>query len=375
MDSVLALVYSSEFNESDYGQLCKVRPDYMLPFGGRYRVVDFTLSNLSNYDISNVILFAGKQVRSTLDHIGDGRSWELNRRRGGLIINPPNYDHNMGNSEIATYFEATPYFEDHNQDYVFITDPMYITKEDITDAKEKMKSEDLDVLVFSQRRVDDSGYYLNRKIINSSEDGKPVSVGRNLGVSDEFDLFAGSVMLKREVFLRVLRYAVESNYSQSFLGAIFNFPQDLKIDFYRSEKPLEIIQDIYSFYDVNLKLLDRDYFYKLFYEDGMVYTKSKDEPSTTYTSSSNVRNSLVANGAIIEGDVENSIIFRGVKIKEGAIVRNSIIFQESEIEEGAILNYVITDKYSKVDKNIKLFGNRSHPYVTAKNEVIEKRSY
>jgi len=103
MDNILALIYSSEFNPADYGELCKVRPDYMLPFASRYRIIDFTLSNLTNYDISNVILYAGNKMRSTLDHIGDGRSWELNRRRGGLTINPPNYDI-INPTEIETYF-------------------------------------------------------------------------------------------------------------------------------------------------------------------------------------------------------------------------------------------------------------------------------
>ena len=107
----------------------------------------------------------------------------------------------------------------------------------------------------------------------------------------------------------------------------------------------------------------------------MVYTKSKDEPSTSYTKDSKVKNSLVANGSIIEGEVENSIIFRGVSIKKGAVIKNSIIFQDSVIGEDSIINYVITDKGTKIGKNIKLFGNRTHPYASSKNEVLETGSY
>lgn len=374
MDSVLALVYSSEFDSGNYDELCKVRPDYMLPFGGRYRIIDFSLSNLTNYDITNIILFAGKKMRSTLDHIGNGRSWELNRRRGGLTINPPNYD--IANpSEVQTYFDTLRAIEESIAEYVFVTNPMYISKVDIGDAKEAIKSKGSDVLIFTQRTTDEDGFFLNRKIINSDENNKPVSLGTNLGLSDEFDLFAGSLLIKRELLIKVLRYAMERNTMSSLLSAIFSLPGDINIDFYRTEKHLEIVMDTYSFFEANMKLLDEDLYDQLFYQDGLVYTKSKDEPSTSYTKTSNVKNSLVANGAIIEGEIENSIIFRGVKVEKGAVIKNSVIFQDSVVGEGAILNFVITDKDTKVGNNMKLFGNRIHPFVSYKNEIMEDWSY
>lgn len=374
MDSILALVYSSEFDSGNYDELCKVRPDYMLPFGGRYRIIDFALSNLTNYDITNVILYAGRKMRSTLDHVGNGRSWELNRRRGGLTINPPNY--NIANpSEVQTYFDTIRAIEESTADYVFVTNPMYISKVDIGDARETIKSKGSDVLIFTQRTTDEDGFFLNRKIINSDENNKPISLGTNLGLSDEFDLYAGSLLIKRELLIRVLRYAMEKNTMSSLLSAIFSIPGDVNIDFYRTEKHLEIVMDTYSFFEANMKLLDEDLYDQLFYHDGLVYTKSKDEPSTSYTESSKVKNSLVANGAIIEGEVENSIIFRGVTVKKGAVIKNSVIFQDSIVGEGAILNFVVTDKATKVGNNMKLFGNRIHPFVSYKNEIMEDWSY
>lgn len=374
MDNILALVYSSEFNPANYEGLCNVRPDYMLPFGGRYRIIDFALSNLTNYDISNVILFAGNKMRSTLDHVGNGRSWELNRRRGGLSIVPPNFD-KSNSSEIFTYYDAMRAFEDSNAEYVFITNPMYINKVDISDAKERVKENDTDVLIFTKKTNDKDGYFLNHRLINSDENDLPINVGLNLGTSDRFDLFAGSILMKKEKFIKVLRFAVEMNNISSLLSAIFEYPSALSKEFYRVDNQLEIIMNANSFFDANMKLLDRENFNNLFYEDGQVYTKSKDEPSTSYTKESKVKNSLVANGSIIEGEIENSIIFRGVTIKKGAVIKNSIIFQDTIIEEDAILNFVITDKGTKVGENVKLFGNRSHPYVSNKNEVLEDRSF
>ena len=374
MERIVALVYSPDFNESNYGPLCKFRPDYMLPFGGRYRIIDFVLSNLANYDVNRVVLYAGSKLRSPLDHIGNGKSWELNRRNGGLMLNPVNPDAKHPNSEVETYYDTIKYFQDHEFDYVYIKNPMYISKPDINDAKEKMAEENLDCLIFSNKITDKDGEYLNQAIINSDDEGKPVNVGLNLGITDEIDLFLGSIMMKKDSFLRVLRHAMQNNSANSMLAAIFDYPGKLNIDFYRQEKEFEIIKDINSFYEANMKLLNKEIFDKLFYEDGLVYTKSKDEPSTSYTKNCEVKNSLIANGAIIEGEVENSIIFRGAKVGKGAIIRNSIIFQDTTIEDGAILNFVITDKGTEIGHDVRLFGNRSNPYLTNKNESLELRS-
>lgn len=374
MSKIVSLVHSSDFNELNYGQLCKVRADYMLPFGGRYRIIDFALSNLAKHDINRVILFAGNKLRSTLDHVGNGKSWELNRRSGGLMINPVGLSGKKIRSEVETYYDAIVYFLENEFDYIYIKNPMYIIKDDISDAVEKMNEEDLDCLIFSNKTLDTDGEYLNQAIINSDEEGKPTEVGINLGITDEVDLFLGSILMKKDAFLKVLRNAVQENSSSSMLSAIFAYPGDLNIDFYRQDREFEIIKDINSFYEVNMRLLNQETFDKLFYDDGLVYTKSKDEPSTSYTKDSKVRNSLIANGGIIEGEVENSIVFRGAKIGKGAIIRNSIIFQDSVIGDGAILNFVITDKGTEIGHDVRIFGNRNHPYVTGKNENLEQRS-
>lgn len=290
------------------------------------------------------------------------------------MLNPVNPDAKHPCSEVETYYDTIKYFQDHEFDYVYIKNPMYISKPDINDAKEKMEEENLDCLIFSNKTIDKNGEYLNQAIINSDTEGKPENVGVNLGITDEIDLFLGSIMMKKDSFLRVLRHSMQNNSANSMLAAIFDYPGKLNIDFYRQEKEFEIIKDINSFYEANMKLLNKEIFDKLFYEDGLVYTKSKDEPSTSYTKNCEVKNSLVANGAIIEGEVENSIIFRGAKVGKGAIIRNSIIFQDTTIEDGAILNFVITDKGTEIGHDVRLFGNRSNPYLTNKNESLELRS-
>lgn len=370
MQNILALIYSSEFVESNYDSLCKYRPDYMLPFGCRYRIIDFALSNISNYNITSAILYGSQNLRSTLDHVADGRSWELNRRSGGLMINPPVLNKFGTANELETYYNTMRYFAYNKREYVYITNPMYITKVDISDAYEKMRSNDYDCMIFSKTLKDEYGFYLNRRIINLDEDDEPISVGTNLGLQDEIELFTGSILMKKELFMDILTYSLERRNVDNVLDAIFKYPKDINKGLYRSDKSLQVIMDTLSYYEASRKILDRDYFNELFYENGLVYTKSKDEPSAEYLGNPTVKNSLVANGCIIEGEVENSIIFRGVKIKKGAVVKNSIIFQGSEVGAGSILNNVITDKETVIADHIHLFGNRMHPFLTEKGEHI-----
>lgn len=370
MQNIIALIYSSDYSQKAYHGLCDVRPDYMLPFGARYRIIDFSLSNITNYNISRVVLYTDKNLRSTLDHIADGKNWELNRRVGGLSINPPQLDRHGRASEIETYYESLKYFMHAKQEYIYITNPMYITKPDISDAYETMKLNDLDALVFYKKVNDDNGIYINQKILNISDDGKSIHAGINLGSQSEINLFAGSIMIKKDVFIKILKYSIERNMSSSFLEALFKF-NNLKVDLYESLQHLELISDLTSFYYANMRLLKKEIFDDMFKKDGLVYTKSKDEPSTTYLDGSNVSNSLIANGAVIEGQVTNSIVFRGVKIKKGAKIRNSILFQECVIEEDTILTNCIIEKKSCVSEGLVLAGSRAYPYVTRKSEIVE----
>ncbi|MDO4594845.1 MAG: glucose-1-phosphate adenylyltransferase subunit GlgD [Tissierellia bacterium] len=374
MKDLMALIYSSKYDQKAYQSLCDTRPDYMLPFGGRYRIIDFSLSNITNYNISKVLLYTDKNLRSTMDHIGDGKNWELNRRVGGLMINPPQLDRKGIASEIETYYESLKYFADAKQNYVYITNPMYITKSDISDAFEKIQKDDADALVFFKRVNDENGDRINQDIINFDENGNAINAGVNLGSSTIINLFAGSMILKKNVFINLLRFTMEKSTADNLLEALFKF-RDIKITLYESNKHLELISDLTSYYKSNMNLLDKKIFNELFYEDGMVYTKSKDEPSTIYKTGSKVENSLVANGGIIEGEVYNSIIFRGVRIRKDAVIRNSILFQESDIGESSILNNCILDKNSQTTAHVNLAGNRANPYVTKKGELIKDYDY
>ncbi len=355
-----------------FGTLCKTRPAYMLPFGGRYRLIDFTLSNLANNDLSNVVLYGGSNLRSTLDHIGNGKSWELNRRRNGLVIFPEVRSTVTGRSnEISMFFETLKFFEDSREEYVYFVDPMVIDKEDLTSSYEKMVEEDLDVLLFYVEQEDSLGKFIGEKKLIFDQSGNVIKIGTNLGTEESFPMLIRAGFMKKDIFINMVKKAVENSDAKTVLQAISNNLKDLKVGIYKEETSAELIRDLKSFYDANMKLLDQRIYNELFYDNGVVLTKSKDEPSTFYGENAKVTNSLIANGCKIEGYVENSIIFRGVEIEPGAVIKNSILFQMTKVKRDAIVVNTITDKGACIKEEVSIAGTRTAPYLVEKYFVVE----
>ncbi len=360
----------------DFGPLAYTRPDYMLPFGGRYRLIDFALSNMANYNISHVVLFAGNNVRSTLDHIGNGSDWELNRRKNGLLINPMSYDeYTKHPSAIYTYHDAIPFFKSVAHENIYIEDPMILAKPDISSAYDDFLENDYDVMILYKKEMDEQGYFNGMKKLVLDEEGRFLNIGYNLGTKTEVDMGLGRIFIKTKVFIDLVEDAIENGSADTIMKAIQNHRKRLKIGTYKIDSRTSFIYDINSYYRANMKLLDPVSYRELFNEGGMVYTKAKDEPSTLYTETAKSSNSLVANGCIIEGQVENSVIFRGVHVHKNAIVRNCILNQDAVVKEDAVCVNTITDKNAVIGKGVTIAGAINNPYVVAKGQEIRNSDF
>lgn len=361
----------------NFGNLVSNRPDYMLPFGCRYRVIDFSLSNMANYNLSDVMLYAGHNIRSTLDHVGDGSNWEMNRRDRGLVINPIAYlEGSTRVSEIESYFKSLDYYEYSKQEHIYIENPMIIAKVDLKKSYDEFIEKDYDVMFLYKEVHDEMGYYNGlRNLILDPETGAFKNVGYYLGTDPDVNLLIGRLFIKKKVFLHIIKHSIENGAANTLLQGILNHKNRLKIGALKVDCEIEPIFDVYSYYRANMHLLQPKIYDEIFYQGGMVYTKSKNEPSTIYRDTAKPMRSLVANGCIIAGQVENSIIFRGVKIGKNAIVRNCIINQGSVIKDNAVCVNVITDKYAVIDEGITLAGAMTHPLLIRKNEVIENKNY
>lgn len=376
MDNCMGII---DFNniEDNFGTLCKNRPAAMLPFGGRYRLVDFFLSNMVDHEINTIGVFTGTKIRSVMDHMGSGKPWDLNRRFNGLFIFPPLYDEekNGGFGDLKQFYNNDAFFERSGEDNVFISNTSMLLKIDMNRAYRHFLETDADVTMIYKRVKDPNGRYINCEKIRMDKDGKLLSVGTNLGTEEEFDLFVGSLFIKKEVYRKMVFDAVEEGSVRYLRDAIFGSIQKYRFNCFEHTGHIESIRNVKNYFDANMNLLDPDIYSELFYKYGIVYTKNQDEPSTFHKEHAVVKNSIIANGCIVDGSVQNSVIFRGVTIGKNAIVKNSIIMQKTVIGENAVVVNAILDKFVTVKDGVEIIGNHTVPYVVEKDAVIGKEEF
>lgn len=373
MENCLGIISVGD-GESNFGTLCINRPVYMLPFGGRYRLVDFTISNMVNHEIKTVAVYTGEKIRSTMDHLGNGKPWDLNRRFNGLFLFPPVHKGNAGDKEgdISEYYSTLDFFTLAKEKYVLIVHPNFLGSVNLSDAYKYFRETDADATIFYKKQVDPWGEYINCDKIHLNKDGSLLNMGVNLATEREFNMYIGMAFMKKDIFLDIVKTSMEKGNAQYLKHALLQNKDRYKVNTYEFKGHVENIRNLKSYYDANLNLLNRDISQELFFKAGPVFTKSKDEPSTFYTESARVQNSLIANGCVIEGTVENSVIFRGVNIGKNAIVKNSIIMQKSEIEDNTIVVNSILDKYAVIEEGVRIIGSSVMPYVVEKYQRIRK---
>ncbi len=327
-----------------------------------------------NNGIKTVAIYTGEKIRSTMDHLGDGKPYNLNSRFQGLFLYPPISQENsiarLG--DIADFYSTLNFLEQTKEENVMIVASNMIFKTNMDDAYQYFTETDADITLFYSTKHDVRGDFINAEKIHLGDNGMVTNVGINLGTEVEFNMYMNSMFIKKSVLLKLVKETVEKGNAANLKEAILRNKNRFKINSFEIEGFVENIRDTYSYYKSNMSLLNRDVFNELFNKNGRVMTKTKDEPSTVYRDYPQVENSLIANGCEIEGEVENSIIFRGVKIGKNATIKNSIIMQKCEIGDNAVIVNSILDKYSKVDAGASLVGSYNQPYVLGKYDTIER---
>ena len=258
MQRCIGVILSPEVGD-EFGSLCKTRPSYMLPFGGRYRILDFALSNMANNDFSNVILYGGENMRSTLDHVGNGKSWELNRRRSGLSIFPQrSCSKNEKKNLIEIFYETIQFYEESQEDFLHFSDPMIIDKGDLSIPYENFIENDYDVMIFYAHIKDSLGKHLDERKLIFNKDGELVNIGTNLGTQEEFDMLTRVGFIKKDVFIDLVKKSIENGDASNLTEAISNNMSSLKIGIYEETGVMKYIRNLEDFYNANMSLLDRD---------------------------------------------------------------------------------------------------------------------
>ena len=370
MNNVLGVINLS-INQPLLHELTYSRATATVPFGGRYRLIDFVLSNMVNSGINNVAVLAHNSYRSIIDHLGSGKEWDLDRKHRGLFILPPNNSHAPGfNGDLQNFYGSLEYFDRSSEEFVVVSSSHMICNINYTEAVENHQRTNADITVIYKEMDDDSEDFSTLITLDFAEDGRVVRMKENQQTKKSNKVYMRMIIIRKELLIDLVKKSVHQNYYDLVRHVIIRNLNVLKVYGYEYKGYLAIINSVQNYYKYSKELLNPDVWKSLFYQPGLIYTKIKDEPPTRYANSADVTNSQVANGCIIEGTVENSILFRGVRIGKGAVVRNSILMQKCVIEEDSSLDHVILDKEVYVTRGNKLAGEEMSPTVFTKKSII-----
>ncbi|RIW35614.1 glucose-1-phosphate adenylyltransferase [Bacillus salacetis] len=306
-----------------------------VPVAGRYRLIDFILSNMVNSGIHSVAIFPKYQYRSLMDHLGSGKNWDLNRKRDGLFFFPaPAVDSaNQGMGSFNHFAHHMDYFQRSKQKYALISNCNTIFTTDFTPLLKRHMETGCDITKMNHEQ-------------------KPMDI----------------YLLETSLLIELIETRGETGYT-CMEDVVKDQSSRLSVCDYEYLGYVERIECIQSYFNASMKLLKPDRWKQLFRKEYPVLTKVKDEPPTRYQNGATVKNAIIANGCFIEGNVSTSTVFRGVRIGTGSKISNSIIMQKSQIGDNCVLEYVILDKDVKIEDNVKLAGTPQNPIVIRKGMI------
>lgn len=357
-------------NEDKIRELTRNRPLASIPIAGRYRIIDFILSNLTNAGIESIGIFSKMQSRSLMDHLSNGRPWDLNRKIDGLrFFNFTTTDPCI--DDITNFANNIEYLYKAKQEYVIFTSSYMICNIDFRDILRNHIESGYDITMVYKKVEDADKNFCGCESLNIDEEGNIISVGKNIKNKKNANIGIGIYVMKRELLIHIINECVSTGYHRKVKSYIYNSLDKLKVRSAEFKGYLACLNSLSSYYKVSMDLLDNRINKELFSRERPIYTKTNDEIPAIYSRDCEVKNSIIANGSLIEGTVENSIIFRRVKVSKGAVLKNCIILQNCIIGEDAKLYNIVTDKYVNIGKNKELRGDITIPLVVEKN-TIEK---
>lgn len=366
MNNCLGIINLDE-NESRMGELVRNRPLASVPVAARYRIIDFILSNMTNSGIECIGIFAKNKARSLMDHLTNGRPWDLHRKRDGLkVFNfgdySPSYD------DVHNFNDNIEFVKYSKKKYVLIAPSYMICNIDFKELAYRHKKEKNDVTIVYKNIDNANEKCIDCDVLNINENNRVLSVGENIGKEKNASISTEMYFMKTELFIDIVNECIKSGMYKKIKHFIHGNLDNLNVRAYEFKGYLSCINSLKSYYDANMDFLNSEVNKEIFYGNRHIYTKPKDEGPTQYTNKSSVKNSLVANGCYIEGKVEDSIIARRVYIGPGVKIKNSIILQGASINSGCQLENVIADKKIDIEKEEICIGSKKWPIVMVKRK-------
>lgn len=364
--AVSGLIFANA-NDNMLKKLTANRSMASVPFGARYRIIDFALSNLVNAGVMSVGIITKENYRSLMDHVGSGVAWDLDRKNGGIYMIPPYYKSGVKRymGSVSAMNGAMDFIERCSGEYIVLYNSHTIANIDISKAFKQHLATKADVTMVYHNGIlpkdYDGKWFLtlgdDNRVTEMSFDEKEGEVSYGLGVS----------IIKKDLLIKLVKEACEDDLVSFVKDVLANKLKTLKIYGFLHDEFVALMDNTATYYESSMSLLDKKVRDQLFNKKRPIYTKVRDGMPTRYGTKSKVKNSLLGDDCIIEGEVKNSILFRGVKVEKGAKVENCILMQETIVGKDAQLYNVIADKNAVISSEMVLKGSETRYCFVEKN--------
>lgn len=348
------------------------RPVSAFSFLGRYRLVDFPISNLSNSGVDHIKVFVKTNPRSLLEHLGTGGHYNINTKRGKLHILPAkNMDENdFYSNDINSYMYNMNAIQQGNAPYVILTPSHMVFRQDFSHLLDVHIASGADITMLYQNVDNAKQAFIDCDTLELNRQKGVLSIGRNRGNAKSKTISLESYIMKKELFIEIVCKAANLSSLYWFRDIVNDMCAELDIRGVAHRGFVACINDFTSYYQANIDLLDYSRAMDLFTEEWPIYTRTNDSCPTKYGVDVNVQNSMVSNGCVVDGDIFNSVIGRGVVIKKGAVVKSSVILPGVYIGEDVHIENVVVDKQARLVRKKELVGLPDHPLYVKRNDKI-----
>ena len=372
MNDLHGIVFACR-SDANLGELTRPRNTCSLPFGGRYRLIDFMLSNYVNAGITDVGIIVHQSYQSLLDHVGSGKDWDLSRKHGGLRILPPfGVAERGGSGEYRGNMEALAgiytYLQNIRQEYVIMGWGDMVVNLPVAEVFQQHLDSGADITILCTQEL--KGAPRNTVYITQGPDGLVSDLSINPAHAANALESLETYIISKKLLLDMVDYCAAHNIHNFSRGVLLPRLSTLKVLPYLHRGYVARFQSVADYFQHSMDLLDPAVRADLFDPDRPIRTKDQSNPSTYYGPDAKSVHSLVADGCFIEGEVENSILSRGVIVEKGAKVSNSVLMQGTVVKAGASLAYVIADKNVVINEDRMLMGHATYPLAIAKNSVV-----
>ena len=376
--SAVGIIFSN-IHDRNISELTRVRTMASIPFACRYRLIDIALSNMVTSNISTVNVITHYNYQSLMDHIGSGKDWDMARRSGGIKILPPyisafaNNVNELYHTRLEALKSINHFIAGMTEDYVVMADCDIVCNVDLNEMVNAHIESGADMTFAVQKKNLTKEAARRNTLVKADENGYITDIEANPNdFEGEADILLNIIVCSRRYLQQMVLDAIAHDYKSMTKDILMKTLNRRSYKIYRHEGYSASISSMEEYYTHNMELIsDPEKYDSLFnVAERPVLTKVRNSPPTYYSETANVKNSLIADGCVIDGTVEICIIFRGVRIGKGAVVKNSILFQDTIVSDNASLNCVVSDKNVFIHEGITLSGAPSLPFYLDKRRMV-----